>query len=310
MAAALALTLATACAVPLPPAPPPDGRPAVAPAAAAPALPPAPGSASAAVRAHFERVQAALLSRGLLRTEAAPMDAPFNARMLTENFIQIALRDEYVADGGGLLARPTAAPLRRWDQPVRLNVEHGPATPPARRARDLAEVAAYAARLSRIARLPIGLAQGAPNFHILYLTEEERRAYAPRLRELVPGIDDLSVRTIAEMPLSTFCLVFAFSRGPARAYHQAVAVIRAEHPDLLRLSCLHEELAQGLGLANDYPRARPSIFNDDEEFAFLTVHDELLLRILYDPRLRHGMTEAEAVPIVRLIASELLGGTG
>jgi hypothetical protein len=44
-------------------------------------------------------------------------------------------------------------------------------------------------------------------------------------------------------------------------------VIRAEHPDLLRLSCLHEEIAQGLGLPNDSPRARPSIFNDDEEFA-------------------------------------------
>jgi hypothetical protein len=262
------------------------------------------------VREHFERVQAALLSRGLLRTEVSPMDAPITSRMLAETFVRIALYDEYAAEGGSLVSRPTPAPLRRWEQPVRLNVEHGPSASAAQRARDRVEVAGYAARLSRITRLPIGISAAAPNFHVLYLTEDERRGYGPRLRELIPGIDELSVRSITEMPLSTFCLVFAFSRGRAAAYHQAVAVIRAELPDLLRLSCLHEELAQGLGLANDSPRARPSIFNDDEEFAFLTAHDELLLRILYDPRLRPGMTEDEAAPVVRLIASELLGGAG
>jgi hypothetical protein len=76
----------------------------------------------------------------------------------------------------------------------------------------------------------------------------------------------------------------------------------------MRLSCIHEELAQGMGLANDSPQARPSIFNDDEEFALLTRHDELLLRMLYDPRLSPGMTPAEAAPIARQIAAELMGG--
>ena len=85
-------------------------------------------------------------------------------------------------------------------------------------------------------------------------------------------------------------------------------MVRAEHPDLLRLSCLHEEIAQGLGLANDSPRARPSIFNDDEEFALLTRQDELMLRMLYNPAFRPGMTEAEARPIAEALASELLGG--
>ena len=47
---------------------------------------------------------------------------------------------------------------------------------------------------------------------------------------------------------------------------------------------------------------------DDEEFALLTPHDALLLRILYDRRLRPGMTPAEATPIVETIAAELMGG--
>ncbi|MDM7255630.1 MAG: DUF2927 domain-containing protein, partial [Paracoccus sp. (in: a-proteobacteria)] len=99
---------------------------------------------------------------------------------------------------------------------------------------------------------------------------------------------------------------FAYAEGTGAAYAHAVAVIRAELPPRLRMSCIHEELAQGMGLANDSPRARPSIFNDDEEFALLTRHDELLLRLLYDRRLRPGMTQAEAAPLIRSIAAELL----
>ncbi|RMD94966.1 MAG: DUF2927 domain-containing protein, partial [Alphaproteobacteria bacterium] len=91
-------------------------------------------------------------------------------------------------------------------------------------------------------------------------------------------------------------------------YDRAVAIIRAEHPPLMRRSCIHEEIAQGLGLANDSPDARPSIFNDDEEFALLTTHDELLLKMLYDPRMRPGMTPEEARPVAEIIAAELMGG--
>ena len=55
-------------------------------------------------------------------------------------------------------------------------------------------------------------------------------------------------------------------------------------------------------------RARgPSIFNDDEEFALLTQQDELMLRMLYDPRLRPGMTETEARPIVETLATAVTG---
>ena len=43
-----------------------------------------------------------------------------------------------------------------------------------------------------------------------------------------------------------------------------------------------------MGLPNDSPEARPSLFNDDLEFALLTEHDAILLRMLYDPRLRPG----------------------
>jgi hypothetical protein len=304
-AAAVVVGLALAACGPMgPPVPPPPA--AVAPE---PARPEQPG-ASEAVRAHFARQEATLLGRGLMRSDGGAADAPFGAATLARNFERIALYDEYVEDGGRLLARETPSRLRRWEGPVRLGVEFGAAVPPDQRARDLASLRSLIGRLSRITGHPISLVedQRVANFRVLVLAEEERRGYGPQLSAMLPGIDALSLRTITGLPLSASCLVLAFARSGSSVYTQAVAVVRAELPDLTRLSCYHEELAQGLGLPNDYAGARPSIFNDVQEFALLTGHDEMLLRILYDRRLRPGMTPSEARPIVQAIATELMGG--
>jgi hypothetical protein len=308
---ALALiTLGTACAPLIEPAvvaaPAPPERP---PEAAAPA----PSPASEAIRRHFANQEAALLARGMLRTDGGGADTPFTVNMLVENFVRIALYDEYTEIGGRLVQRPTPAELRRWVAPVRMRMEFAGTVPSAQRAQDTADVRDYAARLAALTDHPVRLLDGrssasAANFHVLVLDEDTRRGYGPRLAELIPGIDALAVRTITDMPRSVSCLVLAFARGGGHTYSHAVAVIRAELPDLTRLSCYNEELAQGLGLPNDSNSARPSIFNDTEEFALLTRHDELLLRILYDARLRPGMTESEARPIVRRIASQLMSG--
>ena len=68
-------------------------------------------------------------------------------------------------------------------------------------------------------------------------------------------------------------------------------------------------VGQTLGPGADSDDARPSIFNDDAEFALMTRHDEDLLRILYDPRLKVGMTRDEAMPLVRQIVEELWPGS-
>jgi hypothetical protein len=278
--------------------------------AMAPVLPEPPGPSveSAEARLNYAKIQANLLSQGLMRRDAAPADAPFTAADLAEDFINIALYDEYVDAGGTLVARKTESRLRRWDRPVRIGVEFGAGIPPDQQARDRTDIAAYAARLARVTGHPIRLDDAAPNFRVLILNEDERQAIGPRLNEIVPNIDPAAVTATVAMPKSSYCVVFAFSKGTASAYSQAVAVIRGEHPDLLRLLCIHEEIAQGLGLANDSPGARPSIFNDDEEFALLTRHDELLLRMLYDPRMRSGMTIGQARPLAEAIARDLMAG--
>ncbi|SLN28035.1 hypothetical protein ROA7023_00928 [Roseisalinus antarcticus] len=267
-----------------------------------------PSAESASLAAYYRRLENDLLVRGLMRTDGGGPDTPFTDTMLARNFVQIALYDEYVSTGGQLQARTTQSRLRRWDIPVRYAAEFGPGVPTGQQAEDRANVRNYVARLARVTGHPITYDESNANFHVLFLTEDDRDNIAPRLRQLVPGITDSSIRAFQTRDRGTLCLVLAFSQGGSATYTRAVALIRAEHPDLLRLSCIHEELAQGLGLANDSPAARPSIFNDDEEFGLLTTHDELLLRMLYDSRLTPGMTEAEAGPIVRRMATELVGG--
>lgn len=276
--------------------------------APAPEVTPERSAQSVAAAAHYARVQQQLLSQGLLRTDGGGRDTPFTDRMLAENFIRIALYDEYARSALGPVQRLTPSRLRRWEAPVRVGLRFGASARPEQRATDTARVASYLARLQRVTGHPIRLDDSAPNFWIWIVTEDERQALGPQITAALPGLTMAEASGITRMPQSTYCLVYAMSEGNGSVYSRAFAVIRAEHPDLLRLSCLHEEIAQGLGLANDSPMARPSIFNDDEEFALLTSQDELMLRMLYDPALSPGMTEAEARPLVESLAARLAGG--
>lgn len=263
---------------------------------------------SAAIRAYFAQVQANLLSRGLLRTDGGAPDAPFTDRMLAEAFLRVALYEEFETSPEGPVARETASRLRRWQAPVRVSLRFGASVSEARRAADRVRVAGYLDRLARITGHPIRLSEAAPNFFLYIVSEDERQALAPEIAAVMPAFSAVEIADFTRLPASTFCQVSVMADARTSAYIRAFAVIRSEHPDLLHQSCIHEEIAQGLGLPNDSPRARPSIFNDDQEFALLTPMDELMLRMLYDDRLRPGMTEAEARPIVGLIAAELLGG--
>ena len=260
---------------------------------------------SAALRRYYQRIENNYVVRGMLRTDGGGPDTPFTDEMLARNFVRIALFDEYVVEGDSLRARATESRLRRWEQPIRMSVEFGASVPASQQATDTADVTAYASRLSRLTGVPITMTDRDPNYYVLFLDETDRRAAEDRLRQMVPGISPSSLRAILNLPRNQLCIAVAFSQPGQSEYVKAIAVIRAEHPPLLRKSCIHEELAQGMGLANDSRAARPSIFNDDEEFGLLTTQDELLLQMLYDRRLSSGMTPQEAAPIAATIATEL-----
>lgn len=278
-----------------------------------PASRPAPSAGvsdnSAALAAHYAQVEHDLRGRGLLRTDGGGPDTPYTDTDLLRNFERIVFFDEYAPGAGYRPSSGREGRLRKWTDPVRLGLGFGSSVPQAQRAEDRATLASYTARLAEVTRHPITLTDRAPNFHVLIMGEDDRDEGVAQIRRIAPEIDTTTLGVFRSMPRSIHCLVVAFSRkGNAYSYDRAIAWIRAEHPPLSRTSCIHEEVAQGLGLADDSPRARPSIFNDDDEFAVLTTHDEALLRLLYHPDLTPGMTSDEARPVLRRLLDEWQAG--
>ena len=291
------------------PAPPPPPAPLPEPAPEQRPVPRAVRSGESASAAVFYRtVERRLLAQGLLRQDGGGPDAPVDAALLARNFERIALFSEYVQVGGRYVAQQSRAQLRRWERPVRIELHFGASVPPETQIADRRTVSGYVARLRRLTGHPISLVERGGNYHIFVASIDEQRALGPAISAAEPALSRSTIREITALGRDTYCAVYASSStAKPDSYVSAIALIRSEHPDLMRLSCYHEEIVQGLGLANDSPSARPSIFNDDEEFALLTRHDELLLKMLYDPRLRVGMSAEQARPIIRQIASELVG---
>jgi hypothetical protein len=65
--------------------------------------------------------------------------------------------------------------------------------------------------------------------------------------------------------------------------------------------CAYEELLQALGPINDDASVPWTMFNDEVQMGFFDIYDQYLLNILYDPRVRPGMTKkgvAELTPEV------------
>jgi hypothetical protein len=74
---------------------------------------------------------------------------------------------------------------------------------------------------------------------------------------------------------------------------QAEVIVPVDSGDFQFYDCAYEELLQALGLINDDGSVPWTMFNDDVQMGFFDVYDQYLVNILYDQRIRAGMTKAE-----------------
>ncbi|WP_424929542.1 DUF2927 domain-containing protein [Amaricoccus tamworthensis] len=287
-------------------------------AAGADLEPPAPATepvdaASAAqdsLTSYYASVENNLTSTGRMRRETAPADAPFGVEDLVRNFDRIALNVEYVEQDGRYVSAETPGILKRWERPIRVGIMNSASISEAEASRDRANVAAYTNRLAGLTGVDmrvVDATEGHANFLVLFLNSQESAQFAERITETYPEFAPAVMRGIRDATADLFCVTYSFSdpNNPA-TYGAALILIRAEHPAFTRLSCVHEEMAQAMGLPNDSPDARPSLFNTNLEFALLTEHDEMLLRMLYDERLQPGMTAEDAQDILPDVARDAM----
>jgi hypothetical protein len=238
----------------------------------------------------FADYQSLMLSIGKMRGDVRPADVPYDAATLAENFRRIAFFE--VPDDRNRSAKR----LTRWNQPIRYALYGSDLA-----RHDTQLVDGLMRRASRLTGLQVINDTARPNFLIFVLAPGEEVSPPPVADdpEVLQDLDALA-------RYAWDCSVHAYTRGTAQSeITTAIVYVRAAVKGFYRQACLHEEIFQGLGLFADDETVRPSIFNDDEEFALLTEHDEHLVRILYDPRLRIGMRAEEAMPTVSRIAEDL-----
>lgn len=250
----------------------------------------------------YSRLTESLLSKGHLRVDPSPADAPYDVAGLARNFHDVTFSYEFQFDGDRIVRQRLEKPLKRWSGEIRYKLTGDAVT-----ADDAREVAALTSRIGELTGLRFIRSNDRHDMLISIASpsgrDEISRHLAARNMPEYRQRYDIWRKTRGWLCGVTLS---ASKADPGRLVFAHI-FIGSEITGLLRKSCLHEEITQSLGLTNDSDRARPSIFNDDQEFAVLTEHDEMLLRLLYDPRLRTGMSADEAMPIARQILDDLQG---
>jgi hypothetical protein len=74
---------------------------------------------------------------------------------------------------------------------------------------------------------------------------------------------------------------------------RAEVILPVDAGDFRFRDCAYEEMLQALGLINDDSSVPWTMFNDDVQMGFFDIYDQYLANMLYDPRIRPGMTRSE-----------------
>jgi len=204
-------------------------------------------------------------------------------------FEQIALRSEYKPGESQI--------LRKWVQPVRVYIDSRMGF------EDIQTrlVDEHLSELRQLIALPIQRVQSRSDANMVILFERSSRLYQT-IGDYYPE---------PPFPPALLAASVCLARMHSRPSGEIVRVFIAIPPDKARQrrklpACVVEEITQGLGLPNDSDEVYPSVFNDRSVDERLSPVDKLLLRILYDPRLRPGMSSEVVRPLVRRIVRERL----
>lgn len=75
-------------------------------------------------------------------------------------------------------------------------------------------------------------------------------------------------------------------------------ILTVDNGDFSFFDCAYEELLQSLGPINDTDTVPWTMFNDNVSMGFFDVYDQYILNLLYDPRIKAGMTVTEVKEVI------------
>jgi len=207
----------------------------------------------------------------------------FSDAEIQDGFFKIALDAE-------LQLGARAHRIRKFDAPVRIFVD-GKVSPERTAALNavVREIHAHIEHLD----LAVTDNRTAANFVVTLVTAHQ---LLPTIRARF-GIERAKQ---IEHSLNPQCLS-GIAKDGAYRIRRAEVILPVDAGEFTFYDCAYEELLQALGAINDDRSVPWSMFNDDVQMGFFDVYDQYLLNILYDPRIRPGMTRKEVDNLLPVI---------
>jgi hypothetical protein len=199
----------------------------------------------------------------------------FTDDQIIDGFFKVTFGAEFHIAGG-------VDRIRKYQGPVRVYVDNR-----SQPDRSAAVASVVADIRSRIHNLDIAMTTQHDDAEVVVMLVRDRDL-ARTIRSLY-GVD--RARRI-QRSLEPQCLSGFRKDESSRILHSDV-LITADVGDFVFYDCLYEELLQSLGPINDDSTVPWTMFNDDVQMGFFDLYDQYLLNILYDPRIRPGMSHAE-----------------
>jgi hypothetical protein len=176
--------------------------------------------------------------------------------------------------------------IRKYDSPVRVFIDNR-ATP--NRTQRVADVIADIA--ARIRHLDIARTEKREHANVVVTLVRDRD-----LSRTIRALYGVNRARRIQRSLEPQCLSGFRKDDRFRILHSDV-LLAVDVADFVFYDCVYEELLQALGPINDDASVPWSMFNDNVQMGFFGTYDQYILNILYDRRIRPGMTreQVEAV---------------
>jgi hypothetical protein len=218
---------------------------------------------------------------------APPQFTRFSTAELMRGFLALAFGSDL-----RIGARPRG--VRRFDHPIKARVLAGGSTDRVAAMQHIIEEYARA-----VPNLHLGLAEAPPaDIEVRLIDEKDfRTALRAAFGDEVAGT--FIKRTDPQ------CMTSVKSSSEGEILHTVTFVIVDKGDDVF-LDCAYHELLHAFGLSNHDQRNPWTTLNQARMVGYLSVYDRALLTLLYDPRIRPGMTRSE----VRALLPKLIGDLG
>jgi Protein of unknown function (DUF2927) len=229
---------------------------------------------------------AAITTTGIASSPAHAENSDISTRRATERttFSDDEIRDGFLktAFRAELQFDRRAERIRKFDEPVRVFVvNNGELDRRADIARIIADIRA------RVNHLDLAITTDRKDANVILMLVRTRD-FAQTIRS---RYGDHRAEQI-QHSLHPQCLS-GIAKDQSYRIRRAEVILPVDAGEFRFYDCAYEELLQSLGLINDDSSVPWTMFNDDVQMGFFDVYDQYLVNMLYDPRVRPGMTAGE-----------------